>query len=283
MLGKKLVVRFAGDSAWESAYNNGVTTDDLVTFQNKNYGSGVWLAKKTRSWILCGADRVIAVSNFLSGIAQQIGVPESKIKVIYNSVDFEINVIQTDVKAELEIEDFKIIATAGRLVPWKGIDGLIKTLSILKNEKLKLLVIGGGPDRGRLENLAKTEAVADRVIFVGRVPLNRMFDYYHIADVFALNSKYEGLSHILLEALKAGKPIVASNSGGNPEVIENEKNGLLVEYNDVDQLSCAIKKILTEEKWRSPEYKKICEESLKKFNWQNVISQTIKTFEEIMK
>ncbi len=79
----------------------------------------------------------------------------------------------------------------------------------------------------------------------------------------------------------AAKPIIASRSGGNPEVIEDEQNGLLVDYSNVDQLVVAIKRMLSEEKWQSAEYKEKCHASLKKFNWQNVIEQTSKIIEEL--
>lgn len=281
---KKLVIRFAGDSAWESAQNKKLIIDDLVTFQNKNYGFKIAWSKMFRSWILRGADKVVAVSNFMKEVAKKIGMTEEKIKVIYNSVGFvDLKNLETEtlkVRQELGLGDSKIMVTAGRLVPWKGIEGVISVSKVLA---LKLLIIGDGPSRKNLEKLANENVLGKEVFFLGNVPLDKIFAYYNLADVFVLNSQYEGLSHVLLEVLRLGKPIVASNCGGNPEVIENEKNGLLVEYNNANQLSLAIKTILSEPYWQSNAHKTACEESLRKFNWENVVNQTIQVFEEIKK
>ena len=287
LLKKKLIVRFAGDSAWESAVNRGRTADDILTFQKKYYGVKIALIKIARRWILAGADRVVAVSNFMKDLAVKIGVSQNKIETIYNSVDFidvrDLNVETVSLRSNLGLEGNKIIVTAGRLVPWKGVDGLIKAVARLGSSfpELKLMIVGDGPDKERLTLQVTSHKLQDKVIFAGQVSLNKIFAYYNLADVFVLNSQYEGLSHALLEVLRLGKPIVASNCGGNPEVIENEKNGLLVEYNNVEQIGIAVKRMLAEEKWRADEYQNTCRASLKKFSWQNVIEQTIKVFKDV--
>ncbi|MFA5175218.1 MAG: glycosyltransferase family 4 protein [Patescibacteria group bacterium] len=288
ILRKKLIVRFAGDSAWESAYNQGLTKDDILTFQEKFYGIKIWMMKKARSLILKGADSVVSVSYFMKNLAEKIGVEKEKIEVIYNSVDFidfkNLNCETEILRDKFGLRNLKIIVTAGRFVPWKGIDGLIEAIDLLKSERqfsFKLLIIGDGPDFGNLKALVDEKGLNDEVLFTGKILQDKMFAYLNLADVFVLNSKYEGLSHVLLEALRAGKPIVASDCGGNSEVVENEKNGLLVEYNNIKQLSEAVKIILTEEKWRASEFKNICVESLKKFSWQNVVERTVNVFDKI--
>ncbi len=204
--------------------------------------------------------------------------------MVYNSIDFIMwSEPVLDLRGKLGRKEEKNIVTTGRLVPWKGLDGLIEAVAELKKLfSIKLIVVGDGPDRDRLAGLARKKEAGDAVIFLGRAPLEEVFNYYNLADVFVLNSKYEGLSHILLEVLSLGKPIVASNCGGNPEVIANEKNGLLVEYNNVGQLAAAIKRMLTEEKWRSDDYKNICCESLKKFNWADNVNKTMKLFNNVL-
>lgn len=290
MLGKKLVVRFAGDSAWEAAYNKGQITDDIVTFQDKKYGWRISWLKLVRKLILVGADRIVAVSQFMKDLATKIGVAAGKILVIYNSVDFiEVKNLVERTRALRDywkVSNFKVLVTGGRLVPWKGIDGLTEVVSELKENvdlpPLKLLVVGEGSDRDRLEKIVEEKKLKSEVIFTGRVPFDEVLYYYNLADIFILNSKYEGMSHMLLEALNFGRPVIASNCGGNSEVIEDEKNGLLVEYNNVEQLRSAIKRMLIEPYWHTSEYQNICRESLKKFNWQNVVDQTMQVFEELI-
>jgi len=284
-LKKKFVVRFAGDSAWESASNKGQTGDDLLVFQKKFYGLSVAWRKFLRKRILLGADKVVAVSEFMKKVAIEIGVSEGRIKVIYNSVDFVSFPDTYDFLPSFQkrhnLTGDQTILTVGRLVPWKGIDLLVKALAKINNKKLRLLVVGEGPDLLRLKNLVEEKQLIGQVEFVGKVPLNEVFEYYMAADVFILDSQYEGLSHVLLEVLLTGKPIIASRSGGNPEVIGDERNGLLVDYGNVEQLVVAIKRMLTEERWHSPEYKEKCRASLKKFNWHNVVEQTSKVIEEL--
>ncbi|KKS00055.1 MAG: Glycosyltransferase [Candidatus Magasanikbacteria bacterium GW2011_GWC2_41_17] len=283
---KKLVVRFAGDSAWEIAANAGLTSDDILSFQNGSYGLKIFFLKKLRTKILCGADKVVVVSNFIKNLAMQIGVDKEKIQVIYNAIDFLStstgNVAK--IRQKFGLTDInKLIVTAGRLAPWKGFDGLINVLADTRQEfpSLKLLIIGDGPDKRRLETLRDKHNLGHAVVFVGRVPLDKIFEYYQAADVFVLNSQYEGLSHVLLEVLQFGKPIVASNCGGNPEVIENKKNGLLVEYNNREQIKAAIRNILSESYWQSNDFQDACTQSLKKFVWRDVIEKTANVLKEI--
>ncbi|MEK9183286.1 MAG: glycosyltransferase family 4 protein [Patescibacteria group bacterium] len=285
-LNKKLAVRFAGDSAWEIAANAGITKDDILSFQDGSYGPKIFLLKNLRTKILRGADKVVAVSNFMKDLAVRIGVDLAKLQVIYNAVDFLPERIADEMATREKLgiaNDDKLIVTAGRLAPWKGFDGLIDVLSGLRQEfpSLKLLIIGDGSDRRRLEAIRDGYKLKHEVFFIGRAPLDKIFEYYQTADVFILNSQYEGLSHVILEVLSLGKPIIASNCGGNPEVIENGKNGLLVEYNNREQIKAAIKNILSDSYWQSILFQDACRQGLRKFVWSDVIEQTVNFLKEV--
>src|ERR1019366_9114474 len=105
--------------------------------------------------------------------------------------------------------------------------------------------IGDGPERTALEAYAQ-ETNHGAVHFTGALPHAQTLAYMKAADVFVLNSTYEGLSHVLIEALLLGKPIVASDAGGNPELITNEQNGLLVPSGNTDALIKAVLRMLQE-------------------------------------
>ena len=98
-------------------------------------------------------------------------------------------------------------------------------------------------------------------------------NYFRAADLFILNSDYEGLSHTLLEAMKAGVPVITTNVGGNPEVIENEKEGLLFGYNNEAELLAAATRILTDSELASRLVKN-ASEKLKNFNWEKAVAET---------
>jgi len=97
------------------------------------------------------------------------------------------------------------------------------------------------------------------------------------ADLFVLNSAYEGFSHQLLEVMSLGVPIVTTDIGGNPELIENEKDGLLVPYDDYDALFKAVKRMLTNETLRN-EVTEMAQKRVATFSLQRMIAETEELF-----
>lgn len=286
ILNKKYVVRFVGDSAWETALNNGWTSDYIVDFQNRKYSSKIERLKARRKKILTEADRIIAVSNFIGSVAEQIGVDKNKIKIIYNSIDFidEGAVVNSEVeKIKSSFGGAKIIATACRLTLWKGVDGIIKVMPKLKEKfgQIVLLVLGDGPELENLKNLAKKLDVENNVKFLGRVKHGEVANYFTAADLFILNTNYEAMSHTLLEVMRVKTPIIATTSGGNLEVIENNKDGLLISYNNEKELYLAVVKIL-DSKNLADELVKNATEKLKIFNWDKTIYETAQLLNELI-
>ena len=281
ILKKKLVTRFVGDSAWEIALNKGETTDDIMDFQINRYSKLIERRKKARKKILINSDKIIVVSYFLKKLAIKIGIPEEKIKVIYNSIDF-LNIennLKVDLKKELNIAG-KVILTNARLTPWKGVDMLIKIMPQLieRYNDIKFIIISEGPERKNLEKLAVDLDVEDHVIFLGRVSRKLVVEYLKISDVFVLNTNYEGMSHVLLEAMKVGTPIITTRAGGNPETIKDKETGILVDYRDKEQWINAIIQILDNSDL-AQELVKNAKEDLKRFNWNNLVKETINIFE----
>src|SRR3989339_370801 len=136
--GKKYIVRFAGDGAWEMAVARGWTQDYIIDFQDKVYNSKIARLKKRRQKILVNANKVIAVSHFMAMVAQKIGVDKDKIKVIYNSVDFiKDSSVKLDKVEQIKKQygqNAKLIVSACRLTSWKGIDGIIKSLPNIRQK-----------------------------------------------------------------------------------------------------------------------------------------------------
>jgi glycosyltransferase involved in cell wall biosynthesis len=130
----------------------------------------------------------------------------------------------------------------GRLIPHKGIDQIIETLPMLPG--VELLVIGDGPERAALEARARALGCDARVIFGGGLPPAEVVAQLRKADAFVLNSRYEGLPHVVLEAFAAGLPVVATAVGGTPELVREGESGLLVSPGDVVRLRAAIQTVL---------------------------------------
>src|SRR3989344_1978537 len=286
ILGKKYIVRFAGDSAWETAVSNGWTNDYIVDFQQKNYDQRIEKLKERRKQILISADRVIAVSQFMAIIAGKIGVSKDKIKIIYNSIDFfehdNVNLAKIQSIKQEYGQSAKLLITACRLTPWKGVDGIIRILPGLSEKvgKVNLLVLGEGQELENLKKLASSLNAKNNVYFLGKVTHHEIINYFKAADLFVLNTNYEGLSHTILEAMLAQVPIITTNAGGNPEVIEDGKDGLVVEYNNNEELLAASLKILIDEQLVKGLVLN-ASRKLEDFRWDKTIDGTIQLLKEV--
>jgi glycosyltransferase involved in cell wall biosynthesis len=133
--------------------------------------------------------------------------------------------------------------TVGRLVPWKQVDQIIQ--AIAQCDGVGLVIVGDGPEHRRLEELVHAWDLADRVYFAGRRSKAETFSLMAACDLFVLNSTYEGLPHVVLEALSLGLPVVATAVGGTPEVVRNGENGLLIPLMADELLSQTLLHLVT--------------------------------------
>lgn len=133
----------------------------------------------------------------------------------------------------------------GRLHQQKQVDVLVRAAASLRLDA-QVVLVGDGPERGALERLARRTGVTDRVHFVGFVPHDRVPGVLRSADVLVMPSQYEELGTALLEAMQAGVPIVASDTGGIPDVVTHERSGLLVAPGDPAALAGAVNRLLAD-------------------------------------
>jgi len=280
---KKVIIKVVGDVAWERSFNNGKVKDLIDDFQNKKYCFGVEIQKFLRSWTVKNADLVIVPSQYLKSIVVGWGVCPENVKVIYNSFESNLQILdKNEAKQKLNLNGC-IIFSSGRLAPWKGFADLIKLMPkfLTLRPDCKLLIAGSGPDEDRLKIISENLKVEDKVIFVGQVAQADMSIYYSAADLFILNSGYEGLSHTLLEALSYNVPTIASNKGGNPEVIQDDLNGLLFDYGNQDQIFSVIEKILNNPSL-AEKFKQESQKVLQNFNFQKMINEYFEIFKKYL-
>lgn len=275
LLRKKIAVKVVGDYAWEQARNTQKTDLDIDDFQKQKLSGKVLLLKKIETWVCSSANQVIVPSEYLKKIVSGWGVNPKKISVIYNSISFD------EPRANVEDQDPHIIISIGRLVPWKGFKVLIELLpDFLKiDERFRLIILGYGPDKKMLLDLARELGVQDHVE-IKKVDHRIRDDYLKLSGIFVLNTGYEGLSHTLLEVLAVGVPIVTTDVGGNPEVIQDGKNGLLVEYNNKQQLTEAILKLYKDKELRK-EFVENGRTVLPKFTFSKMIDDTAKLLKSL--
>jgi teichuronic acid biosynthesis glycosyltransferase TuaC len=168
------------------------------------------------------ADGVIAVSGALKQRMVELGIDAEKVAVIRNGVDRSIFYPREQAAARhrlgLAIES-RIIITVGALVPLKGIDRLIDAIKLLSNERIKLYVIGEGPERAALEAQIAKNNLADRVLLIGSRPQEELAEWYSAADLFCLASSREGCPNVVIEAMACGTPVIAADVGGVHELV----------------------------------------------------------------
>jgi glycogen(starch) synthase len=134
----------------------------------------------------------------------------------------------------------------GRLAPQKGVRALVAAAALIENSSARVLLVGDGPERPALEREAERIGVGDRVRFLGFFAHERLPAAMAHADLLVLPSVYEELGTVLLEAMWTSLPIVASRTGGIPDVIEDGVNGLLVPPGDPEALARAIDRVLAD-------------------------------------
>jgi glycosyltransferase involved in cell wall biosynthesis len=243
VLRKPFVVKIVGDYAWEQGVQRAGITDSLDAFVlQKQVPLFVRMLRTIQTFVARHATGIIVPSLYLKGIVTTWGIDSKKIEVIYNAVAIDVATLP-----ERTLPAHTII-TAGRLVPWKGIQDLIDALVMVRKEipDARLVIIGDGPEREALEMQA-ADFMPGAVLFLGALTHTETLAQVQAADIFVLNSTYEGLSHMLIEALMLGKPIVASRAGGNPELITNDENGLLVSVGATEALANALVTLLQDE------------------------------------
>jgi len=247
-LRKKFLIRIAGDYAWEQGVQRFGVKDDLDTFSlKKGYGFFVKLFKKIQVCVAKQADQVIVPSHYFKTIIVNWGIQPEKINVIYNGIKLS----QSREVQPPEIGE-KVLLSVGRLVPWKGFKELIEVMPDILQEipEVKLMIVGSGPQKEELEKTIVELDLQEKIILMGQLSKKEVLEYMKKSDIFVLNTRYEGFAHLLLEASNTRVPIVTTNIGGNPELIKNNQEGVLIEPNDKEGIKNAVVKILQDNTFR---------------------------------
>lgn len=243
---KPSVQKVVGDPAWERAIRKRwiAPNTDIDAFQHMRptHPLAQW-NQFTRNREVQRRTHLIVPSHYLRQMVIGWGAVPERVQTIYNALPpatHTLTLTQHAARAQLALPtDAPLLLLVGRLVAWKGIDAFIRALPSVP--ALRLLIAGDGEHRAEYEALAQACGVEAQVNFLGRVNHERVTLYMRAADYVGLYSGYEGLSHVLLESLRVGTPVIASDKGGNPEVVRHDYNGLLVPYPHDDALAAALR------------------------------------------
>lgn len=251
---KVFLLRVPGDYAWEQGQIRFGVTDtlDVFTRSKRVYSIFVWVLRKIQSYVAKSAEKVVVPSEYMKTIVTTWGVHPANIVPIYSAL-FPLPVEQSkhDIRKALGYAGV-VIVSAGRLVPWKGFKTIIDILPELRTRitDVNIVIIGEGPERIRLEEHAKALGMSEYVRFVPRQAKHALGAAIAGCDVFVLNTSYEGLSHQILEVMALGIPVVTTDVGGNPELIKDTVTGILVPYDNKEELISGIERAVTHESFR---------------------------------
>lgn len=260
-----------------------------VTLLKKNS-----LTKKIAIFIVKNSDSLISVSKHRLNELIEIlpnKVTQSLLKKI-NYIPMGVKVRDTTTVTPHILKDFINIIFVGRLVEVKGCEYLIQGFSYaIKNctykKKLKLNIIGYGDQEEQLKQLTSNLKMNEYVIFHGKVKNNEVYRYYNSSDILILpsivdkNGYQEGFPVVLLEAIAAGLPIIATNIAGVKEVINNGENGIIIDEKNPEQIGKAILKLTDDYDLR----KKLADNCLKernRYTWEKISEEYNDIFEKII-
>jgi glycosyltransferase involved in cell wall biosynthesis len=218
-----------------------------LALERAEHGRLAWrqLARSCEAKVWRGADVVLPVSEALADIVQKVGVAEDRIHVIPNGVDLSSFVSSPDsakLRRELKLENRTVLGFVGFVRPWHGLDRIIEILANCGHMlDLHLLIVGDGPARPNLEQMANELGVADRVQFVGAVGRRDVPRYVEVFDIALQPSAVAYACPLkLIEYMSMGKAIIAPDQPNIRELIGNSQTGLLVRKGDTRELTEAI-------------------------------------------
>ncbi|OYY95109.1 MAG: glycosyl transferase family 1 [Hydrogenophilales bacterium 28-61-23] len=233
------------------------------------------------------ADQVITVSDSLRRLACSLGLSEERGLVVGNGVDADCfkPVPRAEARQRYGLPDTaQVLITVGGLVERKGFHRVIASLPALleKHPQLHYLIVGGACPEGDMTQALKAQAnklgLAGRVHFLGPVSPDDLKWPLSAADVFVLSTRNEGWANVILEAMACGVPVVASDVGGNAEVVSRPDLGVIVPFDDQSALTIALDQALSR-CWDGSAIRAYAEEN----SWDNRVEILLKLFKRVVR
>jgi len=247
-----------------------------LPFRNKFYFNTV---KK----ILYHANHIITISQSTKDVmVKKLNVPIEKITIVSNGYDEKLfhslnkNIIRNKLSLPL---DKKIVLSVGNIVPIKGHINLVKAAEIIinKHKDILFIIVGEGPEKKKLEKEIKKNNIENNFILVGPKPHKEIPFWINACDIFTIPSLNESGPVVLFEALACGKPVIGTKVGLIPEIIQNDKLGLIVPPGDVNVLTKGILNAL-ESRWD----KKYIQNSIKDFTWDKISVKILEIYNSVL-
>lgn len=260
-----------------------ITTHGLVSIREKGFSFSTVRNFVTMKFILNpyfekkalqNANKIVVVSKIMNETVDHIIGYDPKTVYIPNGIDYE----KFNMESITENNQLSILFI-GRLIKVKGVDILIRALPIIKKTipNIHLFIAGDGSQCKKLKHLTMKLGVAENTTFLGFISGNDKLEMFRSANIFVIPSRFESFGITALEALAAGVPIIASNVGGIPDILDNNKYGMLVESDNSEALAQCIVKLANDLELRN----KMIEAGkrrAKDFSWNDVAKETIRLY-----
>ena len=274
---------------WEdAAVDHGTCKEDDLRYR---------LTRKMETHVVKNANAVTTICKGLRGDLINRGFDESKFTVIANAVNieqFDVITLQdkannADLAATLELTNCDVLGFLGSFYAYEGLDLAIAAMPavLAKNAKVRLLLVGGGPQEQNLKQQVTLLGLEGKVIFTGRVPHSEVGKYYSLVDLLVYPRKPMRLTDLVtplkpLEAMAQGKPVIASDVGGHKELITNNETGFLFKAGDSVELAERLVELLTDKnKLNSVLLNgRTYVESVR--NWKNSVSNYLPLYQKII-
>lgn len=256
---KKIIKKHKPDilhAHYASSYGTLGALSGMHPFILSMWGSDVFLFPRKNSIFKSIIKYNLKKADLVLSTSKMMAIETSK----YTNKQIQITPFGVDTSFFSPFENSKkkdnkiVLGTIKKLDYIYGIDLLIKAFALLvnnnKNTELRLVIAGTGNEIANLKKLAEQKGVSDLVDFPGRISQKKVVEYLHCFDVFVALSRSESFGVAVIEAMSCGTPVVVSDAGGLPEVVEDNVSGIVVPIEDIEKAAAALQRLITDKSLR---------------------------------
>jgi glycosyltransferase involved in cell wall biosynthesis len=259
-----------------------LTMDTLPGYSfsaGKKFDVAFKLYTNTLGWLIFGApDLITLYGKSLLGPARKSHINMKKVKVLSTGIDLKPKGKNIRKKLGVKDDEVMLLFIGLMLYERKGIDSILNTIKKIEKEKIKVFLVGGGPELDKAKKEVKRLRLEKKVFLTGF--RKDVADFYESADTFFFPSRGEGLAGVIMEAMTHSLPIVSTKIPCTVDLVEEEKTGFLCSINDVDCFSEKLLLLIKNKQLRE-KMGSAAKEKIKDFDWEKVIKEYEKMYKKL--
>ena len=244
---------------------------------------------ETEAWLTYEAWKVICCSDYMvSHVRWAFGLPPDKLIMISNGVNAEAfakyeNEDLSQFRSKFALPEEKIVLFVGRLVYEKGVHVFVNAApKVLEKENAKFIIVGNGYMKDQLSSVVKALGLAHKVLFTGFVDDETLRKLQKCADVSVVPSLFEPFGIVALEAMAAKSPVVVSDAGGLPEIVDHDVDGVRTYAGNPESLAWGITRVLADDAYANRLRQNALKKIREKYNWNQIAQQTKSIYETVL-